>query len=172
MKIAGRHAGKLCTIVEIVDKNFCIIDGMVKRKRCNIDHLEPTSKKIDIKEKATHEQVVDAFKKLGFEIKTTKTKKAAQRPKHLKKKKVYELTKEEKKAAKAEEKKLEAAAANLKKASGDKPSKPGITEVEPKSAAPKAEVKKEEIKPASVKPKVEAKPALKKEEPKKVPPKK
>lgn len=53
VKTAGREAGKYCVVVDIVDENFVIITGPkdvtgVKRRRCNIKHLEPTPEKVDI----------------------------------------------------------------------------------------------------------------------------
>jgi large subunit ribosomal protein L14e len=67
-KVAGREAGKSCVIVEIIDKNFVVIDGpKVKRRRCNIKHLEPLDKVIDIKEGASHEEVVKKLKEIGIE---------------------------------------------------------------------------------------------------------
>ncbi|RLG55185.1 MAG: 50S ribosomal protein L14e, partial [Candidatus Hydrothermarchaeota archaeon] len=44
VKTAGREAGKRCVIVDIIDKNFVLVDGPeVQRRRCNIKHLEPTT---------------------------------------------------------------------------------------------------------------------------------
>lgn len=68
-KIAGREAGKLCVVVEVIDNNFCIIDGDVRRKKCNSTHLDPLDKKIAVEKGASHEKVVQEFKKLGVEIK-------------------------------------------------------------------------------------------------------
>lgn len=67
VKVVGREAGKRCVIVDVVDKNFVLVTGPkdvsgVKRRRVNIDHLEPTGEKIDIKRGATDEEVTDALK--------------------------------------------------------------------------------------------------------------
>lgn len=53
LKIAGREAGKYCVVVENVDDNFVLVSGpksvtRVKRRKCNIAHLEPTPEKFDI----------------------------------------------------------------------------------------------------------------------------
>lgn len=45
IKTLGREAGNTCVIVEVLDKNFVVIDGSVKRRRCNLKHVEPTDKK-------------------------------------------------------------------------------------------------------------------------------
>ncbi len=70
VKVVGREAGKKCVVVEIVDKNFVLITGPktvsgVKRRRVNINHLEPTEETIDIKRDATDEEVTEALKAAG-----------------------------------------------------------------------------------------------------------
>jgi large subunit ribosomal protein L14e len=70
VKITGREAGKKCVIVDIVDKNFVLITGPkkisgVKRRRTNVNHLEPTKAKIDIKRGATDEEVTEALTAAG-----------------------------------------------------------------------------------------------------------
>jgi large subunit ribosomal protein L14e len=63
-KLSGRERGRECVIVELVDKNFAIIDGPdVRRRRCNLRHLSPTGKKAEIKEGAKGPQVEKALKK-------------------------------------------------------------------------------------------------------------
>ena len=68
LKIAGREAGKYCVIVERIDDSFVLITGpksitRVKRRKCNIDHLEPTEEKFDINSKAEDSQIEDLWKK-------------------------------------------------------------------------------------------------------------
>lgn len=49
-KIAGREAGNKCIVVDVIDKNYVVVSGPnVKRRRCNIKHLElhPDVKKIE-----------------------------------------------------------------------------------------------------------------------------
>ena len=70
VKILGREAGKKCVIVDIVDKNFVLITGPkavsdIKRRRANINHIEPTSEKIDINRGATDEEITEALKTAG-----------------------------------------------------------------------------------------------------------
>jgi large subunit ribosomal protein L14e len=67
VKTVGREVGKKCIIVDIVDKNFVLITGPrtvsgIKRRRANINHLEPTQEKIDINRGATDEEVTEAIK--------------------------------------------------------------------------------------------------------------
>ena len=70
VKVVGREAGKRCVIADVVDKNFVLITGPrtvsgVKRRRVNVNHLEPTGEKIDIKRGATDEEVIEALKAAG-----------------------------------------------------------------------------------------------------------
>jgi len=88
MKVAGRDAGKKCVIVEVIDDNTVLIDGATRRKKCNKKHVEPTAKKVSIKEKAGHEEVVKALEAIGIKTMTTKPKKAGERPKKVRKAKV------------------------------------------------------------------------------------
>ena len=53
LKIAGREAGKYAVIVENSNDGFVTITGPktitgVKRRKCNVDHIEPTEHKFDI----------------------------------------------------------------------------------------------------------------------------
>ena len=70
VKIAGREAGRRCVIVDVVDKNFVLITGPqkvsgVKRRRVNVNHVEPTQARIDIKRGATDEEVAETLKAAG-----------------------------------------------------------------------------------------------------------
>ena len=66
MKIAGRDAGGKCVVVDVVDDNFVLVDGNVRRRRCSISHLEPLPDSVEIKKGASHEEVVAEFTKLGI----------------------------------------------------------------------------------------------------------
>lgn len=70
-KTSGREAGKYCVIVEIIDKNFVLLTGPkevtgVKRRRSNINHIEPVEDKIMIKRGASDEEIGKALKESGF----------------------------------------------------------------------------------------------------------
>jgi len=110
MKICGREAGRPCVVVKKMNDAFVLITGPkiltdVKRRRCNIEHLEPLPYVLEIKEDASDEEVVAAFDKAGLvtkfglkrpsaaELKTEKTKPEKE-----------EKTKEKKKEEKKEEK--------------------------------------------------------------------
>lgn len=67
VKLAGREAGKKCVIVDIIDKNFVLITGPktvtgVKRRRANINHIEPLQDKIKIKRGASDDEVMETLK--------------------------------------------------------------------------------------------------------------
>jgi len=80
VKLTGREAGKKCIIVDVMDKSFILITGPkavtgVKRRRTNINHVEPLQDKIDIKRGASEEEVTETLKtahKLD-EMKTAKS---------------------------------------------------------------------------------------------------
>lgn len=68
MKTAGRDAGKVVVVVDKVDDNFVIIDGNVKRKRCNVTHLEPLQDLLKIKKGASTEDVLSEMKKAKLPV--------------------------------------------------------------------------------------------------------
>ncbi len=106
VKIAGRDAGLKAAVIEKLDSNFVLIDGQVRRRKCNLKHLEPLNKKIDIKNKASHADVVKAFKKLNIEIRETKPKtKKSSRPIRLRNSSAKEKNQEIKQESKKEDKK-------------------------------------------------------------------
>ncbi len=67
VKLLGRETGRKCVIVDVVDKSFILVTGPksvtgVRRRRANINHIEPTKEKIDINRGASDEEVTDALK--------------------------------------------------------------------------------------------------------------
>jgi len=70
VKTLGREAGHYCVIVDIIDKNYLLIDGLkVRRRRVNFNHIEPIADTIEIKKGANHEEVEAAIKKAKLEKK-------------------------------------------------------------------------------------------------------
>jgi large subunit ribosomal protein L14e len=68
VKLLGRETGKKCVIVDVVDKNFVLITGPksvtgVRRRRTNVDHLEPTTETVELKKGAADEEVEKALTK-------------------------------------------------------------------------------------------------------------
>lgn len=71
VKISGREAGKKCVIVDIIDKNFVLVTGPktvtgIKRRRANINHLEPLAEKVEIKRGTSDEEVVEVLREKGL----------------------------------------------------------------------------------------------------------
>lgn len=80
LKIAGRDSNKKCVVVDILDKNSVLIDGETRRKRCNILHIEPLNQVLDIKKGASHDEVINAFKKIGLKARITRPKEKKEKP--------------------------------------------------------------------------------------------
>jgi large subunit ribosomal protein L14e len=127
LKIVGRESGKPCVVVKKVKNEkgkegaFVLVTGPklltgVKRRRCNIEHLEPTQYKLEIKDDASDEEVVEAYKKAGViakfnlklpsaaEMKSEKSKPEKKEEKPKKEEKQEKKGKEEKKDKKEKKK--------------------------------------------------------------------
>ena len=70
VKLTGREARRKCVIVDIIDKNFVLITGPrkvtgVKRRRVNVQHVEPLQDKTKIKRGASDTEVIKALKTSG-----------------------------------------------------------------------------------------------------------
>jgi len=74
IKLRGREAGRRCVIVDILDENFVIVDGDVKRRRTNIKHLEPLPIVLNIKQGASTEEVIKAMLENGIPVSYWKLK--------------------------------------------------------------------------------------------------
>ncbi len=138
IKLAGRDAGREAIIVDILDGNYVLIDGNVRRRKCNILHLEPTDKKIEIKKGASHEDVKKEFEKLKIEVWDTKKKEKTERPRKVRGKK--KAVEEEIKKGKKKETKKEKPA--KKKVAKEEKEDEGVKE----AAVVKKEAKPEKIK--------------------------
>jgi len=71
VKVLGREAGRKAVVVDIVDENYVVITGPkslsgVRRRRVNINHIEPTDKKIEIRKGASDEEVLKALEAAGL----------------------------------------------------------------------------------------------------------
>lgn len=82
MKIAGRESSKYCVVLKKIDENFFLVTGPklltgVKRRRANVEHLEPTPYTLEIKEEASDEEVIAAYEKANL-IKKLKLKKPSE----------------------------------------------------------------------------------------------
>ena len=70
VKLSGREAGKKCVVVDVVDKSFALITGPqsvsgVRRRRVNMNHIEPLDESVELKRGASDEDVAQVLKKAG-----------------------------------------------------------------------------------------------------------
>jgi len=70
VKVTGREAGKKCVIVDVMDKSFIVVTGPkkvtgVRRRRANINHVEPLQYKVEIKRAASDEEIAEVLKSAG-----------------------------------------------------------------------------------------------------------
>ncbi|MFB6490885.1 MAG: 50S ribosomal protein L14e [Thermoproteus sp. AZ2] len=71
VKVLGREAGRKAVVVDIIDENYVVITGPrsltgIKRRRVNVNHIEPTDKKVDVKRGASDEEVAKAIEAAGL----------------------------------------------------------------------------------------------------------
>lgn len=70
VKIVGREAGRKCVVIDLTDKSFVFVTGPksvtgVKRRRVNVNHVEPLQDKIEIKRGASDDEVAQVLKTAG-----------------------------------------------------------------------------------------------------------
>ena len=70
VKLSGREAGRKCVIIDLTDKSFVMITGPksvtgIKRRRVNINHIEPLQDKIEVTRGVSDEEVSEALKASG-----------------------------------------------------------------------------------------------------------
>lgn len=64
VKLMGREAGCFAVVLNVIDRNFVLVDGpKVRRRRCNIRHLEPTMDRLDLEKDADLKALTAAAKK-------------------------------------------------------------------------------------------------------------
>jgi large subunit ribosomal protein L14e len=88
VKIAGRDAGKRCVVVDVLDENYVLVDGETRRRKCNILHLEPLDKTVEITKGASHAEVAKAAAALGWTSVEPKTRQAKPRPRKARRSKL------------------------------------------------------------------------------------
>ncbi len=103
LKTSGRDAGKYGLIIDVIDENYVMIDGQVRRKKVNIKHIEPLLPVLKINKNASHEEVVSALERIGVSVEPRKSRE--KKPKPVKKRTLKALKAGETK--KAEEQKKE-----------------------------------------------------------------
>jgi large subunit ribosomal protein L14e len=68
VKLTGRETGRKCIVVDVIDKNFALITGPkavtgIRRRRTNVDHLEPTDELVELKKGSPDDEVEKALTK-------------------------------------------------------------------------------------------------------------
>ena len=147
LKTAGRDAGKYGLIIDVIDDNFVMIDGQVRRRKVNIKHIEPLLPVLKISKNAPHEKVIEILSKEGIEVVEKKPKPAKQKPvkKRTLKIKERKKAKEEKKLKKeggAKKKSTPKKVAAVKQTKPEKSENPEESE-KPEDTKKKVEEKKE-----------------------------
>lgn len=69
IKTAGRDAKNPCVIVDKMENGYVLIDGNVRRRKCNIKHLEPLDIILKIKKDAKNEEVIKALEEAKVPLK-------------------------------------------------------------------------------------------------------
>ena len=181
MKVAGREAGKYCVVLKKMDNTFVLITGPkqltgVKRRRCNVEHLEPTQYSLKIAAEAADDVVIKAYDAIGLtkklslrlpspevmkevEKKIKEIPKKVEKPEKPKKEEKKPVEKKEKKVEKKEEKPKEKKGITIRfKVPSLRKKKPKEEKkVEKKKVVKKKPVKKPAKKKPTKKPKKAAK---------------
>jgi large subunit ribosomal protein L14e len=114
VKTVGKEKGKYCVVVKKVDENFVIVSGPkaltgVKRRRANVIHLQPLQYKLEIKEDASDEELLEAWKnsslveRFGLKLPSAAELKKQAQAKEEKAESEEKVEKKEKKKAKKKE---------------------------------------------------------------------
>jgi large subunit ribosomal protein L14e len=114
MKIAGRDAGKKCVIIDVIDQHYVLIDGQTRRRKCNINHLEPLNQLVQISKNAPVPEVIRVLKEISIEVeekkpkaKATAAKAKTEKPKRMRKKKEKPVKEAKAKTSRESKKKAE-----------------------------------------------------------------
>jgi large subunit ribosomal protein L14e len=71
VKQVGRETGKKCVIIDVMDKSYVLVTGPkkvtgVRRRRANINHVEPLQVKIEVTRGASDEEVTSVLEAAGM----------------------------------------------------------------------------------------------------------
>ena len=86
IKTKGRERNRKCVIIDVLNDKFVLIDGEVKRRRCNINHLKILPQKIEIEKGAATEEVIKKMKEANLLPQNFEKRKQKEEKKELKKK--------------------------------------------------------------------------------------
>ncbi len=105
IKIAGRDAGTVGVVVDKVDDKTVLIDGNMRRKKCNIKHLEPLKDVLKVKKGASTADVHKLMSAAGVKVVERKKVKRSTTKKETPKKTTKKTTTKKKTAKKKTAKK-------------------------------------------------------------------
>ena len=165
VKTAGREAGRYCVIVKKVDENFVLVTGpkaltRVRRRKCNITHLEPILEKISIKAEASDLDIIAAYEKASLFSKLNIKKVSKADMKELEAKKKEKADKKKERADKEAKEKAEREAKEAK-AKAEKEAREKAEKAKKEKEKAKKESKEKEKAKKEEKPKEEKKEAKK-----------
>ena len=72
VKLAGRDAGQICAVVDVIDENFVLLDGNTRRRKCNLKHLQFLGREINVKKNANRDDVINELKTTGLKFEEQK----------------------------------------------------------------------------------------------------
>lgn len=87
LKLRGRDSNNYAVVVEKIDKTYVLIDGNVRRRKCNIIHLEPLDTVFKIKKGEASSEIKKLLKKEGLLKEERVIKKKKTKPKKTESKK-------------------------------------------------------------------------------------
>ena len=62
LKVQGREKGNKCVVIDVIDRNFVVVTGpKVKRRRVNMNHIQPLAETVNIQRNASDEEVIGAL---------------------------------------------------------------------------------------------------------------
>lgn len=67
-KLSGKERGSICVVISIEGNNLVTIDGNVRRRKCNVQHLKPLNKILSIKANEKTDKIKELMKQEGFDI--------------------------------------------------------------------------------------------------------
>lgn len=88
VKIAGRDAGETGIIIDKIDENTVLVDGNLRRRKCNIKHLEPLKDVLKIKKGASTSDIKKLMSTAGIKVKEKKKVKRSPKKEEKTKKKI------------------------------------------------------------------------------------
>ncbi len=114
IKTKGREAGKKAVIVDLVNDKFVLIDGNVKRRKCNLNHVKLLPEKINIEKGMSTADIKKIFdekgilEKIEISVKEKRPRKKGEKPRKERPRKKKEV-KESKKKKQTEDELVEQA---------------------------------------------------------------